>query len=320
MKKALLNVLILFIVACNPGKSSKPTSDHISQIPVLTPREFMPGLISSDQAEFDLIFTPDNKTIYFTRREEGEKQKIFTSTYEEGGWSSPKIASFSTDRDEYPNMTPDGKTLYFGSERPIPGRPNLGNFDTNIWKTTLENGVWSTPVPLDSTLNKVQAEGESWPLQNENHLHTADGNTFYLCTMRRGEKGIDLYSTTLENDRFTEPEKLPETINGEDTWEYAPKLSPDGNYLFFQVYGREDGMGGDDIFVSKRDAEGNWLPSRNLGSLINSPGHEAPFGMTSDGRYFFFGQVSEEALAQEGPGKIFFVETRALNLDELFTP
>jgi Tol biopolymer transport system component len=280
----------------------------------------MPGLISTEHAEFDLIFTPDNNTVYFTRRVGEEKQKIYTSSYRDGQWSSPEIASFSTDRDEYPNLTPDGNTLYFGSERPIPARPNLGNFDTNIWKTTMENGVWTTPVPLDSTINRVQAEGEQWPLHNENHFNTSDRKTFYMCTMLRGEKGLDLYSTTLENGRYSEPEKLPQTINSEETWEYAPKLSPDGQYLFFQVYGRDDGLGGDDIFVSKKDGNGNWMPSKNLGALVNSAGHEAPFGMTSDSRFFFFGQVSEEAAAEYGPGKIFFVDTQALNLNKLFTP
>ncbi|NER11317.1 WD40-like Beta Propeller Repeat [Muriicola jejuensis] len=320
MRTHLLSSLALVgLLSCDNGKSDKSSSDHISKVAVTTPLEFMPGLISTEHAEFDLIFTQDNKTVYFTRRVGEEKQRIYSSTYADDGWSMPEIVSFSTDRDEYPNLTPDGKTLYFGSERPIPGRPNLGNFDTNVWKTTLVNGSWTTPVPLDSTINKVQAEGETWPLQNENHFNTADGETFYLCTMRRGEEGLDLYHTTLKNGSFSEPEKLPATINGEDSWEYAPKLSPAGMYLFFQVYGREDGLGGDDIFVSKKDTEGNWLPSKNLGPLVNSAGNETPFGMTSDGKFFFFGQLSPEEVAREGTGKIYFVSTSSLNLENLFS-
>jgi Tol biopolymer transport system component len=317
MKRTLISCLaFLALISCKI--KSIDSSSHISEVPVLEPTEFMPGLISTKNAEFDLIFTKDNKTLFFTRRIGEEKQKIYTSHYTSTSWSKPVIASFSTDRDEYPNVTPDGNTLYFGSERPIPGRPNKGNFDTNIWKTERINGSWNTPVPLDSIINNVQAAGEEWPLHNENHFNTADGKTFYLCTMLRGEQGIDLYSTTLENEVFSKPEKLPPTINLEDKWEYAPKISPDGQFLFFQSYAREDGMGGDDIYVSKKGTNGQWTEARNLGPVINTSENETPFGMTSDGKYFFFGKAIADPDIEDGTGRIFFIETQALSLNTLF--
>lgn len=317
MKKIFISCLALIALISCKSKSVE-SSSHISNIPVTEPVEFMPGIISTENSEFDLIFAKDNKTLFFTRRIGDEKQKIYTSKYTGTSWSKPEIASFSTDRDEYPNITPDGNTLYFGSERPIPGRPNKGNFDTNIWKTEWINGDWSSPVPLDSIINKVQAEGEEWPMHNENHFNTADGKTFYLCTMLRAEQGIDLYSTTLEKGVFSKPEKLPPTINLEDKWEYAPKLSPDGQFLFFQSYAREDGIGGDDIYVSKKGANGQWMDAQNLGSIINTSGNETPFGMTSDGKYFFFGKVFGNPENEDLISKIFFIETQALSLNKLF--
>ncbi len=317
MKRTFISCLAgIAILACKTQNAE--SSSHISSVPVPEPVEFMPGIVSTENAEFDLIFTPDNKTLFFTRRIGEEKQKIYTSHFTGNNWSKPVIASFSTDRDEYPNITPDGNTLYFGSERPIPGRPNKGNFDTNIWKTSWVNDSWSAPVPLDSTINNVQEEGEEWPLHNENHFNTADGNTFYLCTMLRGEQGIDLYKTTLVDDLFTKPEKLTAAINLEDKWEYAPKISPNGQFLFFQSYAREDGIGGDDIYVSKKGDDGEWMQAQNLGPLINTSGNETPFGMTSDGKYFFFGKVLEDLENNIEINKVFFIETQALSLNTLF--
>lgn len=313
--------ILLSIVSCQDTKeSSEAQSDPISTVPVKTPQLFAPSIISSEHSEFDIIFTNDTKTVYFTRRVGNGKQKIYTSTYTNGKWKTPEIASFSTDRDEYPNLTPDGKTIYFGSARPIPNRPNKGNFDTNIWRTDFKNGSWTTPVPLSPTINNVQAEGEEWPVSNENHFNTYNGKIFYLCTMLSGEVGIDLYQTTKKGNDFTKPEKLGVNINDEKAWEYAPKITPDGQYLIFQGYGRPDSMGGDDVYISKKDANGDWLPSQNMGTLVNSEGNECPTGMTSDGKYFFFTRQRPVISEDETPvSDIYFIETEALQLEKLFT-
>ena len=109
-----------------------------------TPTVFGENIISTkENSEFDLTFSKDGKRIYFTRREPEQKQKIFFSDFKNGNWSKPKIADFSTDRDETPFITPNGKYFFFGSEREIPGKPNKGNFDMNIWMMENQNGIWS---------------------------------------------------------------------------------------------------------------------------------------------------------------------------------
>ncbi|MAT89520.1 MAG: hypothetical protein CMC35_02405 [Flavobacteriaceae bacterium] len=320
MKQLLITILPIFFFSCAVQESTS-TSSHISETVIRTPQVFLPGLVSEEEStQFDLVFAPDNRTIYFTRRKGEEKQRIYTASYsEEQGWSTPELTSFSTDRDEYPNLTPDGNTLYFGSERPIEGRPNLGNFDTNVWMNTKSNEGWSTPTPLSPTINYVQAEGEQWPVSNENHFHTVDGETFYLCTQRPGTAGIDLYQTTKTTSGFTEPQKLPATINTEKYWEYAPKLSPDGNYLFFQSYGRPDTQGGDDIYVSKRGVDGQWQQALPLGPMINTGQNECPTGITWDGNFFFFTRDEPSPEGDYGGiSKIYVISMEALQLETLF--
>lgn len=311
--------MALGILSC--AKPYKDITSHLSDHEVMTPELFLPGIVTNpiDQ-EFGLTLSPiDAKTIFFTRRIGDQKQRIYETHYTYGNWSTPKIASFSTDRDESPHFSTNGKTLYFGSERPLPYQPNLGNFDMNVWKTQWDGQSWSEPVPLSNTINKVQVEGEEWPSSNVSHFVTADDNTFYTGTQVRGTNGLDIYKTVYDGAQFSEFEKLSEAINLEDKWEYAPIVSPDGNYLFIQVYARKDGLGGDDIFVSKKDETGNWLPSVNLGSLINTNMNECPAAMSADGKYFFFSRdFKENPEEYDGISSIYFVETKALNLNELF--
>jgi hypothetical protein len=72
---------------------------------------FAEGIISTkENQEFGITFTPDGKTAYFCRREAGKQaQKIYQSELKEEKWSKPEITKFSTDTDESPFITKDGK-------------------------------------------------------------------------------------------------------------------------------------------------------------------------------------------------------------------
>ncbi len=138
--KNLLVILAfhILIIGCAETQSPKIT---YSEQPVTRPQLFAPGIISTeDKNEFDLCFTPDGKTVYFTRRIPDTEQKIYRTDYVEGSWQEPKIASFSTDRDETPFISPDGNTLYFGSQREIPGKPNKGE---KRWRSLDHSGAAS---------------------------------------------------------------------------------------------------------------------------------------------------------------------------------
>lgn len=315
MKKYFLILALHLFWSCYKGSSK-----HLASEAIPKPKLFLEGIVTdTTKLDFGMTISPDSKTILFTRRIDEGKQKIYETNYLNGKWTSPKIASFSTDRDESPHFSPDGKTVYFGSERPIPNRPNKGNFDMNVWKTTKINGKWSIPKPLPNIINAVQKKDEDWPSSNMSHFVTADEKTFYTGTLVRGTKGIDIYKTTLKNGGFTKLERLPQTINSEEKWEYAPVISPDGNYLFTQIYNHEKGFGGDDIFVSKKDKNNKWMPSVNLGNIINTQMNECPASMSFDSKYFFFTRDSKsDPNEYDGIPNIYIIETSALQLNKLF--
>lgn len=273
MNKTIIRLAILMLFGCNSSEKSNSIEYSTDRITEAIP--FAKGVISTeDNSEFSLMFTPDGRKVYFSRRALEEKQKIYEAEFQNGKWTEPILSEFSTDRDEAPSITPDGELFFFGSERPIPNKPNKGNFDMNIWMMKNTNNGWSNPQPLPFPINDVQIEGEKWPSSNNNFLFAIDNETFYFTTMVRGSKSIKLYQTNFKNGEFTESIEVKGIFDNEKYWIYSAVVSPDGKYLLFNSYGAPGGKGGEDIFVSKRIGT-EWSKAKPIGQLVNSKDEES---------------------------------------------
>ncbi len=319
MLKYKISTIILLTIfgSCNSTKNISKTIFYSSQ-EIDKPIIFAEGIISvKDRNVFNISFTPDQQTAYFTLRKGNEKQKIYYSQFVNQKWAEPKVASFSTDRDECPSLTPDGKTIYFGSQRPILGRESKGNFDMNVWQTNWVDGKWSNPVALSETINKVQIDKEEWPSSTENSIFTNDGINYFFATMLRGTKAIQMYQTRLVNREFMQPVKVSGLFEDDKYWKSTPVISPDGNYMIFNSYGNPKGKGGEDIYISKRTANG-WTKAKNIGNIINTNAEEAAARFSNDGKYFFFAREFKENPDKDGIWSIFYIETKFLNIEQLF--
>ena len=316
MKRTIIVLSVIIAFGCeNPEKSISVNyaSDIINEA-----QPFAKGIISTEEnSEFEIAFSPDGLKAYFTRRAPGEKQKIYETEFINGTWSAPKVAAFSTDRDETPSITPNGELFFFGSERPLPNKPNKGNFDMNIWMMESTNEGWSTPKPLPYPINDVQIEGEEWPSSNNNFLSPLNNETFYYSTMVRGTNSIQLFETSYKDGKFSTPIKIDGLFNDSKYWIYSPVVSPDGNYLVFNSYGVPGGLGGEDLYVSRRIQNG-WSKAKSIGSKINSKDEEGGARFSRDGKYFFFTKGKNLENSEYGEWDIYFIETKYLNLDKLF--
>ncbi|MGB5497827.1 MAG: hypothetical protein WBM77_02750 [Maribacter sp.] len=315
-KYLILGLYILLAAACNNSDTSNAINYSIEPVKEAVP--FAKGVISSENnSEFSLMFTPDGRKVYFSRRAPEQKQKIYEATFENGKWTKPVQSAFSTDRDEAPSITPNGELFFFGSERPLPNKPNKGNFDMNIWMMKKSNSGWSKPEPLPFPINDVQIEGEEWPSSNNNFLFTIDNETFYFTTMVRGTKAIKLYQTKYVNEHFSTPIPIKGIFDDEKFWIYSAVVSPDGNYLVFNSYGAPGGAGGEDIFVSKRNGT-EWSKAKPIGPKINSNDEESGPRFSRDGKYFFFTRAKNLGNYEYGEWDIFYIETEYLQLEKLF--
>ncbi len=127
------------------------------------------------------------------------------------------------------------------------------------------------------------------PLNEGAPVISSDGKylIFTACNRKGGYGSCDLYfSKRTSTGGWTPPENLGPPINT-SAWESLPSLSPDGKLLYF-ASSREGGLGGKDIWVSKRLRNGKWSKPKNLGPNINTEDDElAPF-IHADGKTLYF--------------------------------
>jgi outer membrane protein OmpA-like peptidoglycan-associated protein len=101
------------------------------------------------------------------------------------------------------SIAPDGKTIYFVSER----KGSIGGRD--IWKSTLgPDNKWGTAENLGKTINTMQDEEAVF-------IHP-DGKTLFFSS--KGHKsmgGYDIYKSTFDGTKWSKPQNLGAPINTE---------------------------------------------------------------------------------------------------------
>ncbi len=109
-----------------------------------------------------------------------------------------------------------------------------------------------------------------------------------------GQGNEDIYVSFFVNEKWSTPINLGETINTTGS-EISPFLSEDQNTLYFSST-EHNSFGKGDIFMSKRlyNSWKVWSPPRNLGSEINSEGHEAYLNIADSSRAYFISERSGE--------------------------
>ena len=315
MRLCFFLLLLTGLTSCRSGVAAYARYDETG---TREAQLFEPGLISTaENSEFSPAFTPNGDTMYFARRAPGEKQQIYVSTFRERGWSEPVLTPFSTDRDEAPAITADGKLFFFGSERPIPGRPNRGNFDMNVWVMRRQATGWDTPVPLPPPINEVQREGEQWPVANNNLFHPIGDGQFIYTTQASGAEAIELYQVAYDGEQFSTPTKITGLFADEAQSVYSAVVSPDGRYLVFNSYGVPGAGGGEDIFVSQRMGKG-WSRAVPIGPQVNTADEESEPRFSRDGRYLFFTRAENLGDYNYGEWNIYIIPTRSLDFNDKF--
>ncbi|MGA7437259.1 MAG: hypothetical protein WBW32_03915 [Luteibacter sp.] len=240
-------------------------------IPVAMAGEILgPGVISTGLQETSATFSPDGNTVYFMRSDFAEKDDTILVSHLSGKqWSVPEVASFSGQwHDSEPAMSPDGKRLYFVSNRPVvPGGEPLtvemaGQHypGTNLWYVEQQaKGTWGEPVHVEGAFNDGSQVYNPSIASNGNiyfSAHRPDSGTFYqIYVARRTASG------------YAAPERLDLgdiTQNRMD-----PGVDPEERYLVFAGSG-PDSLGSADIYISFRGADGHWGKPEHLTGDVNS--------------------------------------------------
>ncbi len=176
----------------------------------------------------------------------------------------------------FPVLTADEQELIF-TRRMGPGPDD----DEDLVVSRKDaNGNWTIPVSISKYINSRFNEGTC--------TISADGRTliFTSCIGRRGYGNCDLFYSKKVGDEWSIPINIGPEINS-SAWESQPSLSADGRMLYF-VSDRRDGIGGRDIYFSRKTDEGKWSIAENMGQPINTPFDEISPFIHVNGRALFY--------------------------------
>lgn len=254
--------LIMLLLACNPTADDNFTTLNI-QDPAEQLQLFGPSLISTDLYERDLAIHEEGNLIIYTLGDCKQQVRGLVQIRKgPDGWSDPELLNISgMDQDIEPFFDPSHPDrLYFASNRPIHG--DTTRQDYNIWYSDATDGVWSTPVALDSVINTRGQE--YYPSL------TSSGNLYFTATRPEGPGREDIYRSIWKDEQFSVPEPLDSNINT-PYYEFNAYINPEEDLLLFSSFARPDGLGGGDLYYSKKSTNDQWSPAQNLGKPINSP-------------------------------------------------
>lgn len=240
--------------------------------------------INTKDDEYVNMLSFEGSQLLFTRKmpvgNGYQKEFLFVSRWDGEHWLGPQQLAFTNfPEDVDPGaafISADGKKLYLTGC----GWQRDSSCDLYVAEWTGEQ--WSMPRRLSEGINT-----RSWESQP---CVSSDGRELYFVSRRNGN--ADIYCSLRNADgTWGEPMNLGEPINTKGT-EMAPFLHPDGHTLYFSS-DKHIGMGGFDLFMSRRGEDGQWQVPVNLGFPINTQGDEINFFVAADGKTAFVSSQRE---------------------------
>jgi WD40-like Beta Propeller Repeat len=244
----------------------------LAAAPVGGDAPFMPGTVSTAAAEVRIAFRPDGRQILWGaigRDGPEDQQDIWETHRARGGWSAPARVSFDSDAVEFdPAFSPDGRRLYFHSDRP-------GGFGgTDIYIADVDAaGRFSRVRNAGATINSAGEEWAPTPTRAGTMIFASDG-----------WRGLGRHEL-LESAGRGGPRNLGANVNGPDE-DFDGALTPDGRTLIFS-----SGTIGDVsevyLYRSDRRRDGSWSPRRRIGAGCADFAIGSAFDPRDPGHYYY---------------------------------
>ena len=251
--------------------------------------EAIEGEVNSEYEDGACAFTPDGKTMYFTRCATDDQApryaQIFKSARSDASWGKPEaVAALNDSLTSYahPAVSPDGNWLYFTSDM----TGGYGGLD--IWRLFIGNDATLSGIieNMGPTINT--AGNEEFPALRPN------GELYYSSDGMPGMGGLDIFKAVQVNDSVWKVENLqsPVNSNGDD---FGMTFEGEYNRGFFSS-NRGDARGWDHIFSFELpeiiyslngwiyEKEGYELPQGTI-RLVGNDGTNEVISAKGDGSY-----------------------------------
>ncbi len=252
--------------------------------PVAFSPETLGVMVNTEGDEYVNMLSFDGAQLLFTRKvtvSEGfQKEVLLVSHWDGEQWTEPQLLAFEDFPDDVDPgaafISADGKKLY------LTGCGWSRDSSCDLYVAEWDGGRWSMPMPLSQSINT-----RSWESQP---CVSSDGRELYFVSRRGGN--ADIYRSLRNADgTWGEPQNIGAPVNTPGI-EMAPFLHPDGRTLYFSS-DKHVGMGGFDLFMSRRGEDGQWQEPVNLGFPINTQGDEINFFVAADGKTAFISSQRE---------------------------
>ncbi len=244
------------IASCEKAKKMK--SD-----PVYFHKDNIGSKINSRFADDNPVLSGDGKTFVFNRSLQFYDAVFISTKDKSGNWSDPVNLT--------PDLGLDGSSyvtgISFNGDEIFVYRSD--NYDGNLYSSKLSNGKWQKLNKLNDQINTRYWESRA--------STSPDGKFLYFTSNREGGYGgLDIYKAPrISGNQWGTPVNLGPVVNSPYN-EDAPIISPDGTKLFFTSLGHR-GMGGYDLFVSEKLADGTWAKPVNMGYPVNTTDDDLSF-------------------------------------------
>ncbi len=250
--------------------------------------------INTENGEYFPTITADGMTFLFTRRlptttrygASSFQEDFYISKKSGNDWGMAKaITEINTGGNEgAPALSADGQYIFFTScaelDESLGARKTHGSCDLFLSKKVGDK--FSEPRNLEFPICT-----DKWESQPS---FSSDGRTLYFVRKTIGLGGVsqhDIMVSHIGDDySWSEPVSVSDLINTPYD-ELSVFIHPDDQTLYFSSSGHP-GMGGNDIFLSRRDSSGKWMKPENLGYPINTVNDENSFLVSPDGKTAFF--------------------------------
>jgi streptogramin lyase len=226
-----------------------------------------------------LVFTPDGNTGYWAAwngawgDDATSPRTIYSSRLKDGTWTEPAMAPFSgTFNDDDPYVSPDGRWLYFVSDRPASDVDDQR--DGDIWRYSLSG---------DNVLQRLDINSDA---ADYSPMVSGSG-TLYFASDRDGGLGQgDLYRAAPVGSGFGPAEPLGPSVNSRHG-EWNLWVAADDNEILFEASARPSNVSvPGDLYYSWR-TEAGWVAAMPV-SRINSKGSDLLPRMHPDGSTLYY--------------------------------
>jgi outer membrane protein OmpA-like peptidoglycan-associated protein len=280
--------------------------------------------INTNDDEYWPSLSADEQTLIITRLVRrsiafaGVQEDFFISHKDQNGWTMMENVGYPLNTDDNEGaqtISADGRFMVYTACNRAEG---VGRCD--LYYSEKVGEKWTYPKNIRAPVNTRYKETQP--------SLSADGRTLYFASDRPGGMGqLDIWVTSKDEEgHWSKPVNLGDRINTKKH-EMSPFIHFDNQTLYFASEGYL-GLGGFDLYISRKDSSEKWSAPENLGYpintskdeiglIVNSKGNNAYYSSGRDpsvGKDIYMFELYNAAQPKEVSymkGKVFDVETGA---------